>query len=61
MKKHIPPTLIVFGLLTYPAFADGEWNRVAIDLRPLDKGVSLQAVSVAPDASFAVETAAVGQ
>jgi hypothetical protein len=39
----------------------GEWNRVAVDLRPIDKGVSLQAVSVAPDASFAVETAAVGQ
>jgi len=42
-------------------YGSGEWNRVAVDLRPLDKGVSLQAVSVAPDASFAVETAAVGQ
>jgi hypothetical protein len=34
---------------------------VALDLRPVDKGVSLQAVSVAPDPLFAVETAGVGQ
>ncbi len=30
-------------------------NKVALDLRPVDKGVSLQAVAVAPDSSYAVE------
>jgi hypothetical protein len=34
---------------------------VALDLRPVDKGVSLRAVEVAPDAAFAVETLADGK
>jgi hypothetical protein len=37
-------------------FGSGQTNRVALDLRPVNKGVGLQAVSVAPDAAFAVET-----
>jgi hypothetical protein len=36
-------------------------NAIVLDLRPVDKGVGLTAVSVVPDASFAVETAGVGQ
>jgi len=43
------------------SFGHGNTNIIALDLRPVDKGVSLQAVSVAPDSTFAVETAAVGQ
>jgi hypothetical protein len=39
----------------------GQTNRVALDLRPVDKGVSLRAVEVAPDAAFAVETLADGK
>jgi hypothetical protein len=31
-------------------------NGVALDLRPMEKGVSLQAASMVPDPSFAVET-----
>jgi hypothetical protein len=42
-------------------FGTGQWNRVALDLRPAGKGVELDAVSVAPNASFAVVTAATGQ
>ena len=34
----------------------GKTNCVVLDLRPVNKGVSLQAASVAPDAAFAVET-----
>jgi len=37
-------------------FGSGSANGIALDLRPVDKGVSLQAASVVPDASFAVET-----
>jgi hypothetical protein len=34
-------------------FGPGKANVVALDLRPLDNGAGLQAVSVAPDAAFA--------
>jgi hypothetical protein len=34
-------------------FGPGQTNIVALNLRPLDKGVSLQAISVAPDTAFA--------
>ena len=34
-------------------FGSGKANVVALDLRPVDKGVSLQSVSVAPDVAFA--------
>jgi hypothetical protein len=42
-------------------YGTGQINRLALDLRPVDKGVNLQAVTVAPDVTFAVESAAVGQ
>jgi hypothetical protein len=37
-------------------FGSGKANGLALDLRPVDKGVSLQAASVVPDPTFAVET-----
>jgi hypothetical protein len=46
--------------LPEPLLHLGGNNSLAIDLRPTDKGEGLQAVSVAPDAGFAVETAASG-
>ena len=41
-------------------FGSSGSNVVALDLRPVDKGTSLQALSVAPDPTFAVETAEAG-
>lgn len=34
-------------------FSPGKTNVLALNLRPLDKGVSIQAASIAPDAAFA--------
>jgi hypothetical protein len=34
----------------------GQANRIALDLRPVDKGVALQAASMVADPTFAVET-----
>jgi hypothetical protein len=42
---YIPECWLNFGI--------GQTNVVALSLRPLDKGVGVQALSIAPDAEFA--------
>jgi hypothetical protein len=37
-------------------FGPGRVNQLALDLRPVDKGVAVQAASMVPDPTFAVET-----
>jgi hypothetical protein len=37
-------------------FGQGQSNKLALDLRPVDKGVSVLALSVAPDTTFGVAT-----